>query len=60
MKKGSRDLAAGKVIGVLLNGIAAENSGNVNKENRLRKQKMDFGAEWTGEKPEFRNLRWSR
>ena len=23
-------------------------------------KKMDFGAEWTGEKPEFRNLRWSR
>ena len=21
-------------------------------------KKMDFGAEWTGEKPEFRNLRW--
>ena len=23
-------------------------------------KKMDFGAEWSGEKPEFRNLRWSR
>ena len=21
-------------------------------------KKMDFGAEWKGEKPEFRNLRW--
>lgn len=25
-----------------------------------KNKKMDFGAEWIGKKPEFRNLRWSR